>query len=316
MELLERYLNQIKKHLPLKDREDTIKELRSLILEEFDSRSNDTNKEEILYEIIKEYGYPFEVAARYRNSGPLISSVLRPFFYLVIKIISAAVPFGIMVGTIIGYISENGSFKLMDLLLEMAYAIPSVINGLIMGYGFVFLIFVLIEKYGKEEFKKEIPAFEPKSLPAVPKDVFKISIFEHIFSVIAFVVFLYLLNFTKGLISITLDNIKYPLLNENFDNLLPFINFGMMFALIIIIIELSKQRRSLFTISLDLIQTIYFGVILLLLASHDIFTPEVIDGYDLGFIPNMTRVMMYIGSIVAIIGGIISYIKAYKKNTK
>ncbi len=31
MELLERYLGQIKKHLPIKDREDTLNELRSLL---------------------------------------------------------------------------------------------------------------------------------------------------------------------------------------------------------------------------------------------------------------------------------------------
>lgn len=312
MELLERYLNQIKKYLPLKDKEDTIKELRSLILEEFDSRIDDTNKEEILYDIIKEYGYPVEVAARYRNTDPLISSVLRPFFYMALKIISAAVSGGMMIGTIVGYIGDNESFKLIDLLLEMAYAIPSIINALILGYGFVFLIFVLIEKYGKEEFKNEIPTFEPESLPSVPKDVFKISIFEHVFSIFAFVVFLYLLNYTEGLISITLDNIKYPLLNENFDNLLPFINFGMMFTLIITIIELSRQRRSSFTISFDLIQTMYFGIILLLLASQDIFTSEVIDGYNLGIIPNMARVMMYIGGVSTIIGKIYSVYKMKK----
>ncbi len=313
MELLERYLKQIIKYLPFKEKEDTIKELRSLILEEFDNRSNGTNEEEILYDIIKDYGYPVEVAARYRDSSPLISSVLRPFFYMIIKIISTAVPFGIMVATIVDYISDNNSFKLLDLLLEMAYTIPSIINGLIMGYGIVFLIFVLIEKYGKDEFKKEISDFDPKDLPLIPKDVFKISIIEHVFGILATVAFLYFLNYFEGFIPIALDNIEYPLLNENFDSLLPFINVSLFFALSILIIQVSRNKKTLFTITLDFIQTVYFGTILLLLASNDIFTQVIIDGYDINFLPNMARVMMYIGGTTAIVGGLIGYIKILNK---
>lgn len=316
MELLERYLNQIKKHLPFKDREDTLNELRSLILEEFDSRADGINDKDIIYEIIKEYGSPIDVAAKYRNTDPLISNEVKPYFLLVIKLISAVVPFGILVGTTVGFINDNQNFKLLDLLLEIAYSIPSMINGLVMGYGFVFIIFVLIEKYGKDDLREEIASFEPKSLPSVPKDVFKISILEHIIAVIMWVVFLYLLNYTEGLMNITVDGIKYPLLNENFDNLLPFINISIFFGLGIAIIELSKQRRSKFSVTLDLIQTIYFGVILLFLASNDLITTVVLDEYDLGFIMNMFRIMMYIGGVTSIIGGSISYYKIMKKVSK
>ncbi len=309
MELLERYLRQIRKHLPFRDKEDTINELRSLILEEFDSRSNGTNEEELIYEIIKENGYPVEVAARYRGSDPLISNVLRPFFYYVLKIVTMVVPFGIMVGTIIGYYDDEYDLSYLGLLLEMAYAIPSIINALLMSYGIVFIVFVLIEKYGKDEFEKEILEFNPKNLPAIPKDIFRISIASHIIGLLATVLFLYLLNSTQGLVTITLDNIKYPLLNENFDNLLPFINSSIIIAIIVVIIELSKQKRSLFTITLDFIQAMYSGVILVLLASNDIFTQIIIDEYDISILPNMTRIMMYVGATAGIIIGTIKFIK-------
>ncbi len=313
MELLERYLNQIKKHLPLKDREDTLNELRSLILEEFDSKSNDSDNEDILYEIIKDYGYPVEVAARYRSSEPIISNVIRPYFYMVLKIISTAIPFGMLLATTIGFMDQNQSFKLLDLLLKMAYSIPSIINALIMGYGFVFISFVLIEKYARPELEKEIPSFEPKTLPNIPKDVFKISIFEHIFEIMMWVLFLYLLNYTEGLISISLEDVKYPLLNENFNSLLPFLNFSILFALFISILELTRQRRFKVSITLDYIRTLYFGIILFVLASNDIFTTVVIDGYGLGILPNIFRIMMYIGGLASIIGGTISFIKTIKR---
>ena len=143
MELLERYLRQIKKHLPIKDKEDTIEELRSLILEEFDSKTNGTNDEEVLHDIIKRYGYPIEVAAKYRNSDPMISSTLRPFLYMSLKVISMAIPGGIIVAKIVGFIND-ATFNFLDLLLELAYAIPSIINTLIMAYGITFIIFILI----------------------------------------------------------------------------------------------------------------------------------------------------------------------------
>ena len=195
----------------------------------------------------------------------------------------------------------------------MAYTIPSIINGLFIAFVFVSLIFILIEKYAKDELRKEFPEFNPKDLPKIPNDMFKISIFEHIFSILALVLFLYLLNYNEGLITITLDAIDYPLLNETFDKMLPFINFSLFFALGISIIELSKQRRFSLSITLGFIQTVYSGVLLLVIASNEIFTDEVVEGYELGILPNMFRVMMYIGGTIAIIGGIISFIKLMKK---
>lgn len=316
MELLERYLGQIKKHLPYKDKEDTIKELRSLILEEFDSRSNGTNEEELIYEIIKEYGYPIEVAARYRDTEPLISGELRPFFYMVLKIITLAVPGVIMLVKIIGFIDVSVTFNLLDLLLEMAYAIPSAINSLLLGYGFVFVIFVLIEKYGKAEFQKEIPEFEPKTLPAIPKDVFKISIFENVFEILMSVAFLYLINLTEGLIKITIDIETYSLLNENFDKMLPFINVSIILALIISIIELGRHKKSHITTTLRLIQTLFSATILFILASNEIFTPIIIEEYGLNMIPNILRIIMYFGGLASIIGGIYNFIKIFRKAKK
>ena len=46
MELLNRYLNEIKRYLPFKDRDDTLKELENLLLEDLEVRvSNGENKD-------------------------------------------------------------------------------------------------------------------------------------------------------------------------------------------------------------------------------------------------------------------------------
>ena len=313
MELLERYLSQIKKHLPLKDREDTLNELRSLLLEELDSKSNGSNNEEILYEIIKNNGYPIEVAARYRNNEPLISNIVRPYFYMVIKIVSAIIPSGIVIAKTVGFVTRNDPFNLMDFFLNIAYSIPSIIETLIFAYGIVFIIFVLMNRYAKDEFINEIPDFEPKSLPKIPTKVYKISIFEYIFEILMTVLFLYLLNYSEGLISFTNQGANTQLLNENFTKLLPLINISLIFALTVSIIELSRRSKSKITITLSLIHTIYSGIILILLASNDLITNSIIMDYDLDAIPNILKMLLYIGGIASIIGGIIKYIITMNK---
>jgi hypothetical protein len=307
MELLERYLGQIKKHLPIKDREDTLEELRSLLLEELDSKSNGTNDEEILYEIIKNNGYPIEVAARYRNNEPLISSVVRPYFYMGIKIVSAIVPSAILIAKSVGFFNQNDPFTIIDFLLNIAYAIPSIINALIFAYGVVFIIFVLMNRYAIEEFKNEIPDFEPNNLPKIPMKVYKISIFEHIFEIFMTVLFLYLLNYNEGLISFKVDNVSVQLLNDNFSRILPLLNISLFLTLTVSIIQLSSRSRSKFSITLNYIQTIYSGIIMILLASNDIITDSIIVDYNLTTIPNILRVLLYIGAIAAFVGGTISY---------
>ena len=112
---------------------------------------------------------------------------------------------------------------------------------------------------------------------------------------------------------ITYNDVSYPLLNNNFDRLLPLINISFIIALGVTILELTRQRRFPISITLDFIQTVYFGIILLLLASNDIFNLVIVDGYDLGILPNIFRVMMYIGGVTSIIGGIVSFIKTIKK---
>ena len=113
--------------------------------------------------------------------------------------------------------------------------------------------------------------------------------------------------------SITLKEVKYHLLNRNFNYLLPFLNYSILLALFISILELTRQRRFKVSITLDYIKTIYFGIILFGLALNDIITTVVVDGYGLGILPNIFRIMMYIGGFTSIIGGTISFSKTIKR---
>lgn len=322
MELLNRYLYQIEKYLPRKDQDDTIKELRNLLLEDLDSRIKNGEKEkDALYNLIKEFGSPKEVALKYRNDEAIISREMEPLLYMILKIIAVTIPAAILLSSTISFISSESSFSLIDTIINMFATIPSMINGLLGGIGFVFVAFVIIERYFKDAIKEElsdfkIPEFDPKHLPKIPANIYKVSLFESFISIAFSGIFLYLLNYEQGLIAVYVDGAKYPLLNDNFDKILPVINVNILLGVVISFSYIIKRSKSLTTSTLFYIHTIISAIILLLLATNDILNNVVIDGHNLSFLSNMTAIGLGIGATVTLIGGSYTYFKVLTTTKK
>lgn len=315
MELLKRYLNEIKRYLPFKDRDDTLKELENLLLEDLEVRvSNGENKDTALYDLIKEFGSPKEVALKYRNDQPIISREMEPMLYLILKIVSITVPSGILLATLISSISRTSPLNLFDIFVDIIRAFPEMFSGTLAGIGIVFVIFVVIERFLKDQIIEEfndfkILEFDPKNLPKIPVKVFKASLFESLFVITMSILFLYFLNYQQGIISIYYDGTSEELLNEHFNNLLPIINVSVIFAMIIEAIHVIKRKKSLLTTTLAFIQTIFAGIIMILLSRASIFNETIIEGYDLEIIPKLFVIGMIIGAVAHFIGGIVTYIK-------
>lgn len=310
MELLERYLLQIGRYLPKKDREDTLNELRSLLLDQYDSRNNGELEESMLiHNIIQDFGYPKDVALEYRSDQPLVSRELEPLMYLIIKIMSFTLPLSILLANLIGYLSNNDSNTIMDLLLEAAYTIPDILTSYITALGIIFIIFILINKYASIPVIVKESDFDPNSLPQIPKSVYKVSLFETVLNIFGSILFLYLINYQPGLITIMHSSVKEPLLNNNFDTLLPFLNIGSFVSLSISIIHLIKRRRNYTIATLEMLHGIYSVILLIVLATRDIFNPIIIDRYNIDFLPNVFRINMGIIGVVAIVVILIKYIR-------
>ena len=113
MEVLDRYLYQVGRHLPRKDKEDTLNELRSLILEEFDVKvAKGEAEEKALLDTIKGHGDPYTVAFKYRTDNPLIRRELEFVMWMVIRIIAIVIPLGILIAKTVEFITSNDSFTL------------------------------------------------------------------------------------------------------------------------------------------------------------------------------------------------------------
>jgi len=312
MELLEKYLYQVGRHLLKKDKEDTLNELKSLILDQLDEKlEQGVSEDEALTEIITTIGEPRMVAYRYRNINPLISRELEMIMYTIIKSIAIAIPIGIMVAKTVEFVTQETNFTAMDLFLNWAYSIPSVLTAVITSIGVVFFIFLMIERYADTS-KLEQFVYDPKTLPPLPKKVFRVSIFEIVLMILGSVVFLYVLNFNQGLISIADGSgIKRPLLNENFENILPFINLNIFLGLGYSLINLGKRRKTKATKTLEFFHNVFNAIILFYFASNNVFDSVLVEDHNLQFLKNGFRVVMYVLSVVSLIGAITEYIKMF-----
>lgn len=310
MEYLERYLLQIGRHLSKKDRQDTINELRDLLMEHFDNYPDQSlSDDDKMIAVIKDFGMPMEVASQYNAQEPLISKEYTPLFYMIMKIMSFTLPGALFLANTIEYFNNTAETSIMGFLLNTAYMIPEILQALVMALAFLFITFVILSRYVQPKFDFKEVGFDPRTLPPIPENVLKAPLWEQVFGIIGACVFLYLFNLQPGLIAVYYDNVREPLLNASFEQLLPLININVFISLGLYIFYLYKRRKTVVSCTIEFGSGIFSAVILFLLASRDIFNPIIIDGYNLEIIPQLLTIGLYVGGVAAIIGHVVTYIK-------
>jgi hypothetical protein len=88
MDLLERYLHAVGRHLPAKGRADTLAELRANLLAQIEAREEELGRpltEAEVATILEKHGRPVLVATQYRPKQYLIGPGLFPIYWITIK---------------------------------------------------------------------------------------------------------------------------------------------------------------------------------------------------------------------------------------
>ncbi|MFO8191941.1 MAG: hypothetical protein R6U08_04105 [Bacillota bacterium] len=233
MELVERYIYAVTRRLPEKQRGDIERELRSLIEDMLADRTGgDETSETDIEEVLMELGDPAEMADQYRMKKHfLIGPENFALYMLVIKIVLAAVVFGITLALAIGYVVEPPS----SIWALIGGYLGSIFNAVLNAFAWVTLIFAIFEYHDvnmaqevnkKEEKKQWCPADLPK-LPLADVSIKPAeSIVGLVFAVLAFI----LINTAEHLIGIYIFSEEaatqiIPLFNhETFRSLLPLLN--------------------------------------------------------------------------------------------
>ncbi|HCS39580.1 MAG TPA: hypothetical protein DIW44_08345 [Anaerolineaceae bacterium] len=159
MELIERYLNEVGKYLPRKNRADILAEIKSHLEDTLDERTGGNPSEEDAIALLKETGSPQKMAASYAPNGQyLIGPELYPLWRMVTGIVIAAVLGAqILAGGIAVWV-DNDASNVAEMLAGMVNSIP-------MAVGWVVIVFMILQARGVNP--KLDDDWNPREMPAI-----------------------------------------------------------------------------------------------------------------------------------------------------
>lgn len=195
-ELVERYVHQVGRYLPQKERADIQAELRSQIQDQLEDRYGPSPTANDVAAVLKELGDPRQMATSYGGEQYLVGPDLYPVMMMVLRRGWVIVPpVAILVHVLAALLGdETGNF--INLLLGAA---AGAFQATAIFTGIVVLIFAILQHSGEDldEITGNDKGFDPLALPEVndPAEVDRFeSIFSMAFGVFALLVMLYFLR--------------------------------------------------------------------------------------------------------------------------
>lgn len=227
MELKERYISAGLKHIPPAEKVEVEKAMRRIIAERLQERGDAS--EETEREVLRGLGNPRILAEKQLRESPhLIGPELYGTYFLVVKIVMSVAVIGTLIGNTVDFIVND-----VELLHYFVQSFATAISAAIGAFGWVTLVFAIMEKTAKQKILTEIQ--EDWSLADLPekevpqKPFSKVGV---IIGIIFTVLFIILVNQYSHLVGFyyTLDGNRemIPILNQEvFRSYLPYIN-GML----------------------------------------------------------------------------------------
>ncbi|MCJ7693993.1 MAG: hypothetical protein MUO40_01055 [Anaerolineaceae bacterium] len=247
-EMIDRYIEEIGQQLPRQGKQDILNEIQSLILDTLEDRATETNtpvNDELITQILKEFGSPEKMALQYGKAnyliGPRYFSLYQKIIRIVITVVVAVslAGFGIALAQ-----TDLSAVSLGSTLFEM---LGTVISAAFQAFGIVTLIFFSLERTTPDHWKTWEEKWSPdKLMEKKPESRIKIS--EYIIEITVTIIGLIMINFFQryiGLISYSaIDNqwVFYPVLNEFFSRYVPYLNVFWIGSIILDLYILNRGK--------------------------------------------------------------------------
>ncbi|SYZ80104.1 hypothetical protein [Trichococcus shcherbakoviae] len=233
MELQERYIAAGLKHIPPTEKDGVERAMRRIIAERLQERGDAS--EETEREVLRGLGSPRILAEKQLKEPPhLIGPELYGTYMLIVKIVMTVAVIGTLIGNTVDFIVND-----VELLRYFAISFATAISAAIGAFGWVTLVFAIMERTAKEKILREIQ--EDWSLADLPEKEVPQKPFSRIgviIGIIFTVLFLVLVNQYSQLLGFyyTLDGSiqeMIPVLNQEvFRSYLPYINAMLVLQLL------------------------------------------------------------------------------------
>ncbi len=165
-DLLERYLYDIGRRLPAGQRDDILKELRSALLDALEERGGQLTAKDMV-EVIRQFGRPADVAAKYTGERSLVGPALLPTYWLVLKIALAATALATGIGAAFDLPALQPTTSVVTQWLGRV--IGDLFASGLSAVGSVTLIFAVLERVNTAKSIASLSSdWNPSELPPVP----------------------------------------------------------------------------------------------------------------------------------------------------
>lgn len=230
-EWIERYVRQVTRDLPERQRADVADELRSLLTDEVEERraASDLGEEEIAVAAIVELGEPTAVARRYAPVRPaLVSPPLQRPLRLTIGIVSGLW----FLFTLLWLFEVHGSIHVVPLRFDFGAEVGpgDLLEGLVANLGTVLLVFIGIDRLLWREWIGKDEPWTPHDLPPLPVGA-PISRFDAGVGVVFTLYLLYALHLAPDpfIVGMTrADREPWRFLDPAYRQLLPWIDLALI----------------------------------------------------------------------------------------
>ncbi|MCI0397903.1 MAG: hypothetical protein L0332_11775 [Chloroflexi bacterium] len=307
VEWIDRYVHEIGQHLPAKMRADVQMELHSLLMDALEQRATAGQREpdeEMVLELLREFGQPEKVAMRYIPSRPLIGAELYPYFIAVLTVVLALNVAVYLLALLAGLVWRQPD-NVAALVWE---TLANLIQTFLMNLGLVGLIFAILERVLPEKGEKASD-WNPRSLPAIT-DPGRINRTSLVGGVIFNLIMIVILNFFPqwiGLVDLAGEEWGIvPLLAPEFAVHIPWLTalWGLEAALKLVVVSQRRWQRPA--------RWAEFG--LSLLAVFVLY--RLITGGPLLIVPALTALIKVVLGLVLVIGSLEALGQLYRLLTR
>lgn len=277
MELQERYIAAGLKHIPPAEKDGVERAMRRIIAERLQERGDAS--EETEREVLRGLGSPRILAEKQLREPPyLIGPELYGTYFLIVKIVMIVAVIGTLIGNTVDFIVND-----VELLRYFAISFATAISAAIGAFGWVTLVFAIMEKTAKQKILTEIQ--EDWSLADLPEKEVRQKPFSRvgvIIGIIFTVLFIILVNQYSHLVGFyyTMDGSRamIPILNQEvFRSYLPYINGMLVLQLLFSASKLVFRKWTYPVATANLILNVLSFVLLwFILQDAAILNPELV----------------------------------------
>jgi hypothetical protein len=164
-EMIDRYVNEVGEHLPRKTRMDIEMELRSLLQDALEEQSDGEPTPKIAAAMLKDFGPPETIAARYRPDEVLIGAQLFPIYRQVLTIVLTIL--GIVHLVLLGLTLWGSSSNIINDIISAGLSFG---RAAFIAAGSITLVFAAIERLAGDSLEipdPETAEWDPYNLPPV-----------------------------------------------------------------------------------------------------------------------------------------------------